>query len=146
MPGSANMDNKYSKCKNLIKNIELYNTAVFLYINTSLQDLYDFTLSSYSSTSEENNKINPENELESSKIKPFGRWFEHNFKNVELNYMSHCGIFSVSNKDIIQHPKSYYENLIKYLENSSNPEAGHYFERAWVAVFHPMNHTLKIRE
>ena len=26
-------------------------------------------------------------------------------------------------------------NLLKELEVSSNPEVGHYFERAWVAVF-----------
>ena len=32
----------------------------------------------------------------------------------------------------------YYMDLIKDLDKSSNPEAGHYFERAWEAVFYPM--------
>ena len=30
-----------------------------------------------------------------------------------------------------------YDKLIKELEVSSNPEVGHYFERAWAAVFGP---------
>ena len=47
---------------------------------------------------------------------------------------------------IIQHPRSYYEKFIQELNKSSNPEVGHYFERAWVAIFHPMKDCIFIAQ
>ena len=146
LPGSANMETKMPHCKKLIQHIETNNKSVFLSNKTSLKQLYQFQLDDYMSTSQENNSINPENNLELSVIRPFGKWFEDKFKSIELNYVTYGGMFSISNEDITHHPKEYYEKLIKYLENSSNPEVGHYFERAWEAVFYPMNNTLKIEE
>jgi len=144
LPGSANMKTKMPHCKKLFENIEKNNKAVFLCNKASFNDLYNFELDKWKASSSENNIINPEEKLELSQIRQFGKWFEHNFKNVELNYITYGGMFSISNEDIVQHPTEYYKNLIKYLENSSNPEVGHYFERSWEAVFHPMNNTLKI--
>jgi hypothetical protein len=146
LPGSANMEKKMPHCKKLIEHIEKNNKSIFLSNKISLNDLYNFQLDNYSSTSQENNSINPENNLELSEIRPFGKWYEDKFKNIELNYVTYGGMFSISKEDIIHHPIQYYKNLIKYLENSSNPEVGHYFERAWEAVFYPMNNTLKIKE
>ena len=53
-----------------------------------------------------------------------------------ITNLAWCGIFAVSRKDIHIHPRAYYEELLPYLETSSNPECGHYFERAWGAIFH----------
>uniref|UniRef100_A0A6C0JKE2 DUF3431 domain-containing protein n=1 Tax=viral metagenome TaxID=1070528 RepID=A0A6C0JKE2_9ZZZZ len=142
LPGSANMDNKKHHALALFNKIEESNKAVFLSNKTSLSEWYDFKLDEWKASSPENNIINPENKLKLSEIRPFGKWYEHNFKNIELEYVTYGGMFSVSKEDIIQHPKNYYEKLIKYLENSSNPECGHYFERAWYAVFYPMKNTL----
>ena len=38
---------------------------------------------------------------------------------------------------IQQHPVEYYKRLRAMLENHSNPEVGHYIERAWGAIFWP---------
>ena len=95
---------------------------------------YNFELDNWESTHDLNNKANSEKKLLPSSIRPFGKWYEAHFdKNV--NYSGYGGIFAVSNSHIKQYDKQYYEKLLKELDVSSNPEVGHYFERAWVAVF-----------
>ena len=142
LPGSAVNEHKKQHTRTLFNHIEENNKAVFLSHNTTLDYFYDFTLETYSSSDDNNRTLNPENMLEISPIKPFGKWFEHNFNNIDLRYYTFGGMFSVSKEDIIQHPKSHYEKLIKYIDNSSNPEVGHYLERSWYAVFYPMNNTI----
>jgi hypothetical protein len=39
--------------------------------------------------------------------------------------------FCVNKNLILQKPKIFYENLLKYIEYDSNPEEGHFFERSW---------------
>lgn len=46
--------------------------------------------------------------------------------------------FAVSREHIHQHPKHWYEKLLAAVSNHSNPEDGHFLERSWVAVFHPI--------
>lgn len=46
--------------------------------------------------------------------------------------------FSLSKKKILEKPKIFYQNLLKYIEYHSNPEEGHFFERSWYTIF---NHT-----
>jgi len=148
LPGSVNMENKIKKAEKLIEEIEKNNKAVFLYEekhNDIKDDLYDFNLDKWISSNIDNQSKNPESVLEKSQIRPFGKWFESNFGNIKIEYLSMLGIFSVAKEDIIQHPKNYYEKLIMQISNTSNPEAGHYFERAWEAVFYPMNKTKKIK-
>ena len=76
--------------------------------------------------------------MKPASLRPFGLWYEHTFPGISTTKAVYAGVFAVSKKHIHQHPKSYYEKLIKQLEGHSNPEVGHYFERAWVAVFHPI--------
>ena len=83
--------------------------------------------------------------LKKSSIRPFGLWFDNMFGNLQVNCLMYYGIFSIHKNDIIQHPKSRYEILIKDLSDHSNPEVGHYFERSWCAVFHPLNKTIVIK-
>jgi hypothetical protein len=52
--------------------------------------------------------------------------------------VSFNGMFAVSREHIKQHPVSHYEALLRALSHSSNPEDGHFLERSWVAVFHPL--------
>ena len=143
MPGSTNMPYKMEKAIKLFKLIEENKKAVFLSEKAKLTDLYDFQLDNWKASSSENNSINAESNLELATIRPFGKWYESKFGNVELEHISYGGIHSISKHDILQHPKSYYENLIKDVSNSSNPEAGHYFERSWETVF-SMKHTMII--
>ena len=48
------------------------------------------------------------------------------------------GVFSIHKFDIIKHPISRYEKLLAAVERHSNPEVGHYIERAWGAIFYPI--------
>jgi len=148
LPGSADMENKKNKSERLLKEIEINNKNVFLCFkyNDVREEMYDFQIDEWKASYEKNSALNPEMKLDSAKIRPFGEWFSDKFDDLKIEYVSYSGIFSVHKKEILQHPKSYYENLIKDLETSSNPEAGHFFERAWVAVFHPMTETKFIQE
>jgi len=140
LPGSLDIEYKNIKATKLINEIEIHQDTVFIgkkHDNVK-NELYDFKLDEYLSTGQNNKNINPEFKLELSKIRPFGRWYEHHFKH-DIQYVSYLGIIGISKQDILNHPKSYYEKLIKQLQNSSNPEVGHYFERSWEAIFYKLN-------
>jgi hypothetical protein len=77
--------------------------------------------------------------MEQSKIRPFGKWFEHHFTDINVKHIAYYGILGISKKHIKQHPKEHYERLLVQLENSSNPEVGHYIERSWNAIFYPLD-------
>ena len=48
---------------------------------------------------------------------------------------SHGAIFSVSAERICNNSIDYYRRMIESVSSHSNPETGHYFERAWYYVF-----------
>jgi hypothetical protein len=57
--------------------------------------------------------LNPEKNLVPSEIRPFGKWYEHNFGDKEAHYVSYYCIIGFHKNHILQHPKSYYENFIE---------------------------------
>jgi hypothetical protein len=146
LPGSGEIDYKLSRIKKIIELIKKYNSAIFIpcggYHTNVKDEFYNFTLDDWVTSDIQNRTLNPESKLELSEIRPFGKWYEHYFNDIRICHLTYWGIFSVDSRDILQHPIEYYQNLIKQLCNSSNPEVGHYFERAWCAVFYPMNNTL----
>ena len=147
LPGSCNMDNKIAKTRKLLKEIEAKNTAIFLSdnkFNNLHTQMYDFHLNEWSTSNAQNRAINSETTLKKSEYRPFGLWFKKYFGNTIVNNVTYMGIFSISKNDILQKPKDYYENLIQQLSDHSNPEEGHYFERAWEAVFYPLTTTIVI--
>ena len=52
---------------------------------------------------------------------------------------------AISKKHILQNSKEHYINIIKDVENSSNPEAGHYIERSWEAIFYPLTDAIILK-
>jgi hypothetical protein len=150
LPGSADMGFKIKQTTDLFNEIKKKNQAVFVNTRTfpeTLREVYgDFQLDEWKASDERNVSINSESKLELSKYRPYGKWYDQYLKDNKAHTLSFYGIFSVAKEDIIQHPKSYYENLIQDLSNSSNPEVGHYFERSWVAIFHPLKKTVLIPE
>jgi hypothetical protein len=44
--------------------------------------------------------------------------------------------FSVSKEMILSKPKIFYENILRHINNHSNPEEGHFLERSWYLIFH----------
>lgn len=67
----------------------------------------------------------------------FWDWFT---KNVSEKYPNpikiyHNAVFAVKKELILQHPITYYENLINQVNHHINPMEGHFFERSWYYVF-----------
>ena len=76
--------------------------------------------------------------MEKSKIRPFGKWYEHHFGDINIPFHTWWGIFAITREIVHQHPKEYYVNLLNELNGTSNPEVGHYIERSWFAIFYPL--------
>lgn len=155
LPGSIDTNHKIFKkkliSKTLLKNIKEYKNAVFLSFdnikdNDITQEFEGFNVTAYRSTTSENQSINNEYIIRQSNIRPYEKWFQHIFGNIKVPFVIHYGIFSVNKNDILKKPKSYYENLINYVSDHSNPEDGHYFEKSWGAVFYPFEHTHVVKD
>ena len=64
------------------------------------------------------------------------RFLEHIFKGkIDCDYINYFGIMAIRKEDILQHPIDFYKDLIGYISNSPNPEAGHYIERSFSLFF-----------
>jgi len=154
-PGSIDTTHNIFKKKlissKLINYIEKYNTPVFISFNNIknnkiVDEFRYFQVDSYSSTTKENFYLNKESKTEKCFYRPYYKWYNKLFGNRQSNTVIHYGIFSVDKRDILQYPKDYYEKLITYVNNSSNPEAGHYFEKSWGVIFSPFNYTKVVND
>lgn len=149
-PGSLNIECKKQKAIKILNYIILneYKNAYFLgnYQNDVFETFKDFKLDNWKSTDLKNLKINSESQLQLCRIRPYGKWYRYFFGNTKAKWNTYLGIFSIDKRDVIQHLKIRYEILLNTVSNSSNPEAGHYIERSWGAIFYPMIHTKKIVE
>jgi len=108
------------------------------YFNDVKKDKYNFALDKWEATLKTNNDGPDAAKLALASVRPFGKWYDKHFPNISVTMINYNGIFTVSNKHIHQRTKSYYAELIKEFPNHSNPEVGHYFERAWLAIFNPI--------
>jgi hypothetical protein len=144
LPGCCSTPHKFDTMKRMLVEIEKTEEGSFPAIermNDLRTDLYDFQITEWQSTTSENYTANPERKLTPANIQPFGKWYEHFFGTRQTTVNQLWGIFSISKKDIVQHTKSYYQELLNEFGTSSNPEVGHYFERSWAAVFGPFRYT-----
>jgi hypothetical protein len=130
--------------------VDLYKKLLYIYYKTKdtvffrnpknlLESFIDFKINKYSTKSKENNCFDNYDELTESIDGNYGNWYIKNFGFRNVNYGSYGGILLLHKRHILQHPKKYYEDLISYLDKSNSPEEGHYFERAWGAVFYPID-------
>jgi hypothetical protein len=149
-PGSVNMSHKLVKAHKILNNIiaSNYEKAFFVgsYHNSIKNDLYHFTIDKYQCSYSENYNKNNESRLYKCRIRPFGNWYNYFFGNTVAHWVTYGGLFCVDKRDIIQHPIERYENLRNVVRVHSNPEAGHYIERSWGAIFYPLVYTLKLKE
>jgi len=147
LPGSVDMIYKKKIAIKLLAEIEHRQQPVFISLNqNNIKDIhYNLQLDNYQTKNIQNRNKNSEIILKKSNIRPFGLWFNNIFGNIEVNCIIYYGIFSIHRNDILQHPKSRYELLIKELSDHSNPEVGHYIERSWCAIFHPIKDTYIIK-
>lgn len=99
--------------------------------------LGDFSIESYGSSDATNARLNPETYLLPCPHRPLGVWLRANGMP-PVHGVTARAMFAVSRRHIQQRPRAFYEGLLRYLDHHSNPEAGQFLERAWLAVFHPI--------
>jgi len=143
--GSSDLQRERAKLNFITKKVFETKRSVFsvdrlpIYVNIALKD---FKMNSYTASHPKNRKegiINLfDNMLKPAEPRTFGEWYNKNFPNVKILDVSYAAVMAISRKDIHKYNKSHYTNLIKQLEGHPNPEVGHYFERAWLAVFFPI--------
>ena len=149
-PGSLNIECKKQKAIKILNYIILneYKNAYFLgnCQNDIFETFKDFKLDNWKSSDLKNLEINSESQLQLCRLRPYGKWYRYFFGNTKAKWNTYLGIFSIDKRDVIQHLKMRYEILLNTVSTSSNPEAGHYIERSWGAIFYPMIYTKKIVE
>lgn len=97
----------------------------------------DFSLDEYASTTPSNARANPVHELDPSPHRPFGRWYAA-LGLPPIHGVTYQGVFAVSRKHVHQRSPAEYARLMSHVAHHANPEAGHFLERSWMAVFHPV--------
>jgi hypothetical protein len=139
-PGSIDMNGKKENAIKILNSIKLYYTAVFLgtLSNNIKKDFNNFTLDEWCCTNSANRDLNGESKLLPALIRPYGKWFRFHFGNIIVKHWCIHGIFSVHKLDILKHSINRYKKLLAGVERHSNPEVGHYIERSWAAIFHPL--------
>ena len=148
-PGCIDMENKKGRAKDILNRIinTSYNSAFFIgeYSLNIKQKFASFKLYEWKSTNTQNSSKNSESLLKLCKLRPYYKWYSYFFGNTPAHWNTYWGIFSIDKRDIIQHPLSRYQILIQTVNTHSNPEAGHYIERSWCAIFYPLTYTCKIQ-
>lgn len=139
-PGSLNNEHKKANAIKILENIKKYKTAIFLgkQTNNLKKEFSNFTLTNWNCTDPSNMALNSESKLCPALIRPYGKWFQYHFGNINVRYWCIHGVFSIHKIDIIKHNIKRYQDLLAAVARHSNPEVGHYIERSWAAIFHPL--------
>lgn len=142
LPGSCDMDYKWEQAEATIEHALRTRDSVFCSSKDKKWLFYNFEMPHYKCKNKENYQHNQETETLRCPQRPFGKWFEHNFRDIvkldEVEGAVFRAIFAVSRASVRLRPRSFYHQLLQYVNTHSNPEAGHYMERAWTSVFHPV--------
>jgi hypothetical protein len=141
LPGSCDMENKIERTTKIVQDaLANMNTAMICeeFGDDVKTAFYDFQLDEYLSSNHVNAKQNQDASMEVSKIRPFGKWFEHVFgRDTITKCVNMYGILAVSRTDIRRRHVDFYKMLLGMLNTHNNPEVGHYIERSWHAIFDP---------
>jgi hypothetical protein len=133
-------EGKSDKTGNVLRKLLATRDTVIYgaWYNDVCKKYHNFTLSHWNGTNTDNQKLS-QSRCNPAQIQPFGAWYRHHFgDDLRIQVVSFTSIFAVSKRHIHQRPRDFYETLLAELEKSSNPEEGHFVERAWVAIFHPL--------
>jgi hypothetical protein len=141
---------KIIKAISILENITKnnYKQAFFIgnYCNSVKNHFKKFKIDTHKCADPRNFKKNNEIKLFNCAIRPYGKWYEYFFGNIQAHWYTFSGIFSIDKKDIIQHPLEKYIILKNIVGVHSHPESGHYIERSWGVIFYPLINTIKIEE
>lgn len=139
-PGSVNNPAKKKSAIKILHSIMLYKMAIFQGSKThNLRAHFNsFKLDEWKCTDPKNAALNSEKKLLPAIIRPYGAWYQFHFGNIIVKNWCMHGIFSMHKLDITKHDIERYKKLLAGVERHSNPEVGHYIERSWAAIFHPL--------
>lgn len=141
LPGSIQIYYKKAVAVKLINHILSLENAVFLGFETiiNIQTKFKkFYLDEWSASDPNNRVNNDDSHLQPALLRPYGKWYKYFFGNIPVKHYCYMGIFSINKLDIIKHDISKYTQLLNSVSIHSNPEVGHYIERSWAAIFHPL--------
>ena len=139
LPASCDMDNKWDQTEKTISMASTTQRSAFCCSLSAIpRDVFDFSLDNWKASNVENASYNPEEELLHCPERPFGQWYMKNFGDLTVDAIVYLGIFAVSKAHAHHRSRDFYESIAKYVDHSSNPEAGHFIERSWLALFHPI--------
>lgn len=138
LPGSAATNpKKLTTALNFFDNMNDIESLYEIDLDVDMTpDLYDFQLDQWIASSQDNQRMNMESKLQPAPIRPFGKWFHHHFSHDRrIPKVWYGGVIITTRERIQRHPVRMYEDLRDELSTHSNPEAGHYMERAWFSLF-----------
>ena len=137
-----NLEWKWKKLVSVIRKLQITNDSVFPVHCTRLPihvEYADFKLDgAYVARDPSNAQFSSNVKLGPSPIRPFGAWYAHMFGRLDVRAVTYHGIFAVSAKHVRQRPIEEYQRIMSFVTDHSNPEAGHYIERSWHAIFKPI--------
>jgi len=139
--GSAHLPHKNGNMRFIVPKVFETHNSVFRVINEpEYKDKFkEFKMNSWRATNTNNQNSNSsKNILEPAIIRPFGKWYDSLFHGIEIKHVAYGGVFAVSRAHIHNRQVEFYKKLLSQFPNHSNPEIGHYFERVWLAIFHPV--------
>lgn len=144
LPGSGDFETKIDNCRDTVLLAEKYQRNVFLgnYNENVRNHSYRFMIDRWDVRHPLNNAQNKECLLTPAIIRPYGKWYDHHFKDMVMNYVNWCGIFALTRETLRQHSIEHYMPYFKQLSVGKDLEAVHYIERSWNAIFHPMKKTI----
>jgi len=138
LPGSCNI--KYKKDRAIIWIMAIEKTKYPTFLSNKHQNgiknkFYNFQIEEWESSDTKNKNLNPEKTLQLHTIRPFGKWYENHFGDKHIYHVFYNGVIGASRQHILTTQIEKYITFIEELNKHSNPEVGHYFERAWAAIF-----------
>jgi hypothetical protein len=96
-----------------------------------------FEIHEYTAT-DPRNQVGSSADLLPSDVRPFGSWYAAHGFATGVEWVTMQGIFAVSRHHIHQRTREEYRRLLAQVAGHNNPETGHFLERVWHAVFHPL--------
>jgi hypothetical protein len=97
-----------------------------------------FKVNSWRSSNKNNQENISRNVAFPATVRPFEKWYDKFFKGIHTEYVAYGGVFAVSKAHIHHRKLESYKELLDEFPQHSNPEVGHYFERVWLTIFHPI--------
>jgi len=138
VPASADLYHKKSRLERVVRLALDGEPALFGYNVSKLRDhQYNFNLTAYEVTDPDNKELGESYTLAPANPRPFGLWMDTYLPGSTCPYVTFLGLFSASKGMIHDHPLSFYRPFLDQLSHAKYPEAAHYMERAWAALFWP---------